>query len=131
MNQLRICAAVGIVIGADQKILIAQRPSSTTFSGFWEFPGGKIEEGETAAEALVRELQEEINITPTTFSFLTQIEHVSSEKIIVLDAFIITDFIGMPQGLEGQPIVWVDAQELDDYTFLTANKQLIDILKRR
>jgi 8-oxo-dGTP diphosphatase len=129
VSQIKIHAAVGIVIGADQKILIAQRPDTKILPGFWEFPGGKIETGETAAQALVREFQEEINITPTEFSWLTKIEHAYPDRIIVLDAFIITHFIGTPHGQEGQAIAWVEQGELINYPFLPANKELIEFFK--
>ena len=125
MQKKIIYTAIGIVQRADQKILIAERPLQASFSGYWEFPGGKIEANETAEQALVREFQEEINITPREYIHLCTLEHEYPERVINLVTFVITAYEGDARGHEGQQILWVAFDELVKYKFLPANETII------
>jgi 8-oxo-dGTP diphosphatase len=112
--------AAGIIIQND-KILIAERPKGTSFAGFWEFPGGKAEPGETSQEALIRELQEEVGITPIHSSHFTTVSH----ERLILDFWWVTQFTGAAHGAENQRIAWVHPNELSRYTFPETNTPII------
>jgi 8-oxo-dGTP diphosphatase len=128
MSKPTIDTAVGIVLGLKQSVLIAKRPETKSFPGFWEFPGGKIELNETPEQALVRELQEEINIIPTQFEQLCLLKHDYPERFINLNTYVITAFEGDPIGLENQEIRWVQKEDFANYHFLPANETLIRLL---
>ena len=121
---LNVVAAV--IHNPHGQILIAQRPLHKHQGGLWEFSGGKIDEGETASQALVRELQEELGITATQYQPLLTVEHHYSDKSVRLHIFRVTAFDGEAHGAEGQPMVWVSPQDLKNYPFPAAN---IPILK--
>ncbi len=117
--------AVGVVKNAQNQILISQRPSHKVGGGFWEFPGGKVEPPETAEEALMRELKEEVGIIPISFTRLVSFPYDYIHYQVLLDVFLIECFRGEPQGLEGQPIAWVGIERLVGYRFLEANARII------
>lgn len=121
--------AVGIVFSKEKKILIAQRPPHKTGGGLWEFPGGKIEENESATDALRRELQEEIGITPLQFEEFMKVDFDYPEYSVALEMFLVHLFEGNPHGLEGQPIAWIKIEELENYPFLEGNVAIIKALK--
>ena len=120
--------AVGVIIGKDGKILIAKRPEKVHQGNLWEFPGGKVEQGETLFQALKRELQEELAIEIMTTEPLIKIRHDYIDKIVLLDVHNVTEFSGEPQGNEGQPIQWVSADELHEYEFPVANRPIISAI---
>ncbi|PIP80779.1 MAG: 8-oxo-dGTP diphosphatase MutT [Gammaproteobacteria bacterium CG22_combo_CG10-13_8_21_14_all_40_8] len=119
--------AVGIIIH-DGQILISQRASHAHQGGLWEFPGGKVEQGETVQQALSRELQEELGILPTAIQPLFGIEHHYSDKFVGLDVWKVSAFAGEPQGMEGQPLKWIALEQLRSYPFPKANQTIIDLL---
>jgi len=96
--------------------------------GLWEFPGGKLDGDETVQTALVRELQEELGITPMAFESITQIRHDYPDKQVLLDVWRVTQFSGSPEGKEGQEIRWVPLTELDQYQFPAANEAIVQAL---
>lgn len=120
--------AVGVIVNADGKILIAKRPLSAHQGGLWEFPGGKVDAGETIEQALVRELREELAIDVLASQPLIQIRHHYPDKSVLLDVRKITQFLGTPIGNEGQPIQWVDAKELNKFEFPAANRPIISAI---
>lgn len=120
--------AVGIVQDVENKILISKRPAHKMGGGFWEFPGGKIEENETAQQALIRELQEEVGLTPTLFKEFMQFSHTYLSHTVALEIFLIQEFKGIAKGLENQIIEWVQPCELPNYKFLEANTAIIERL---
>ncbi len=98
--------AVGILERPDGQVLFAQRPPGKAYAGYWEFPGGKIEAGESDFDALVRELHEELGIRVTRASaWLTQ-RHVYPHAHVELRFFRVTDWDGEVQPQEGQQTVW-------------------------
>lgn len=122
MKRILVAAAV---IRRDGKILIAQRPLDKHQGGLWEFPGGKVEDGEPVQQALVRELEEELGITVTASRPLIRITHDYPDKSVCLDVWEVSDFRGEAHGREGQPVRWVSESELGDYEFPAANHPIL------
>ena len=119
---LEVAAAVIVQAG---KILVAKRAPTQHQGGKWEFPGGKLEVGETAKQALVRELEEELGIQVRASRPLIQIKHAYPEKTVRLSVFKVSRFTGNPQGREGQPIQWVTLAEMNGLEFPAANSPII------
>ncbi|WP_444889642.1 8-oxo-dGTP diphosphatase MutT [Microbulbifer sp. DLAB2-AA] len=124
-----IHVAVGVVRRSDGKILIARRPDHLHMGGRWEFPGGKVELGETVQQALTRELLEEVAIEVEQLQPLMEIQHEYVEKTVLLDTWQVTAFSGEAQGREGQETAWVAVQELEQYQFPDANQAIITAIK--
>jgi 8-oxo-dGTP diphosphatase len=122
MKRILVVAAV---IRNEGKILIAQRAADAHQGGLWEFPGGKVEAGETVAAALRRELEEELGIIATTYRPLIRITHDYPDKSVCLDVWEVSAFGGQAHGREGQPVRWVAPGELQDYAFPAANHPII------
>lgn len=117
--------AVGVIEGADGRILIAHRNGSQHQGNKWEFPGGKVEAGETVTTALARELDEELGIEVLTAESLISIHYNYPDRAVWLDVWKVTEFVGEPQGREGQPVLWVEPALLGDYTFPAANAPIV------
>jgi 8-oxo-dGTP diphosphatase len=113
------------VIECDGKMLLSRRLDSAHQGGKWEFPGGKLESGESVTQALIRELQEELGITPTDYFPLVRIRHEYPELDVLLDVWKVTQFSGEAHGKEGQVIQWCSPGCLDDYEFPSANLPII------
>lgn len=124
MSTQLVHVAVGVIVGG-LGILIACRPESAHQGGLWEFPGGKVETDEPVQAALARELDEELGITVTGSQPLIEIKHDYGDKQVFLDVWWVTAFSGEPEGKEGQPIVWVKPEKLNDYAFPAANQPII------
>jgi len=130
-------AAVGVIQAPDGSVLLGQRPAGKPWSGYWEFPGGKIEDGEAPAHALVRELQEELGITPTLYypwitrtydyeaKYNSKGELESRAKTVKLHFFIITEWTGEPAGLEQQALSWQNPQRVNVGPMLPANAPIL------
>lgn len=125
----RVHVAVGVIRNACHQVLIAKRAGHLHQGGLWEFPGGKIEPGETVERALQRELQEELGISARNFSPLLKIHHDYPDKSVLLDVWEVTDFEGKPQGLQQQPLQWVDVEALPAHEFPQANRPIITALR--
>lgn len=121
----RIHVAAAVIRDESGKILIARRADNQHQGGLWEFPGGKVEEGELVQVALARELHEELGIVVTTARPLIKIQHDYPDKQVLLDVWEVSAFTGDAQGLEGQPLKWVSARELANYDFPEANKPIV------
>jgi len=109
-----IQAACGVLVDGS-RFLLAQRPEGKYAAGKWEFPGGKIEAGETAAEALCRELREEIGIRVERLRPLLRFRHDYSDRTVILDTWRVERWQGEPAPQEGQALTWRDA---GDYSAL-------------
>jgi 8-oxo-dGTP diphosphatase len=94
----------------------------------WEFPGGKIEAGETGEQALIRELQEEVNVTPTSFEHFIDIDHNYGDRHVFVAVYLVHSFSGEAKGLEKQAIKWVSYAQLSDYQFPAANQKILTAL---
>lgn len=123
-----IHVALGILKNAKGDIFIAQRPLGSHGGGLWEFPGGKVEPGESAFAALKREFLEEVGIHIIKATPWFQTTYDYKDRHILLDSWIITEFTGEPHGAEGQPVLWVSAAQLNDFTFPAGNRVIIDRL---
>lgn len=119
------------LIDRDGKILLAQRPEGKSMAGLWEFPGGKVEPGETPEEALIRELEEELGIDTwaSCLAPLTFASHAYEEFHLLMPLFACRKWDGIPQSREGQTLKWVRAAELRDYPMPPADIPLIPILR--
>ena len=104
--------AAGILLDAQGRYLLGQRPAGKPYAGYWEVPGGKIEKGESVFAALKRELQEELGIEIQSSEELTVLEHDYPHAYVRLHVSVIRHWSGTPQGCEGQALSWelVDAQ---------------------
>jgi 8-oxo-dGTP diphosphatase len=129
MKQIHVVAAV-IYSPCRQQILIARRPNHLHQGGLWEFPGGKVEPGESPQLALQRELREELNISidHEAARKLTDISHQYPDKAVHLEFWQVFHFSGDPVGNEGQPINWVSIHRLLEYSFPEANREVVNLL---
>lgn len=123
MKQISVAAAV--IHNSSGEILIARRAEDAHQGGLWEFPGGKIEPGETTELALARELEEELGIQVKKAQPLIKVHHDYGDKSVLLDVWRVTEFTGEALGREGQPIKWVAPAQLDDFDFPAANEAII------
>lgn len=102
----RIDVAVGVLRNAQGEYLFAQRPEGKPMAGYWEFPGGKVEAGESIHDALARELHEELGIDIGGSTHWLEVEHVYPHAHVLLHFCIITDWQGTPHGRENQDLHW-------------------------
>lgn len=123
----KIHVAAGIIL-RDQQVFISKRSARQHQGNKWEFPGGKVEQGETAAQGLIRELREEVNIQVEALQLFQQLEFDYGDKVVQLDFFLVTQFSGQEMALEGQKTTWVDILDLINYTFPAANQPIVDKL---
>ncbi len=117
--------AVGVIKNDQGHVLISLRHNSAHQGGLWEFPGGKVESGESTEQALKRELKEELGISAHILSPLIKTRHQYSDLNVLLDVWTVSRFSGSPTGLEGQRINWVCTEQLTDYNFPAANLPII------
>ena len=118
------------LIDRDGRVLLAQRPEGKSMAGLWEFPGGKVEVGETPEAALIRELEEElgINTWKSCLAPLTFASHAYEDFHLLMPLFVCRKWEGMPQPRENQALKWVRKQELRSYDMPAADVPLIPIL---
>jgi 8-oxo-dGTP diphosphatase len=129
MPRLLLVAACALV-DSDNRVLIAQRPEGKAMAGLWEFPGGKVEHGETPEQTIIRELQEELAVTVTEpcLAPLTFASHDYGEFHILLPLFVCRRWEGSPQPREAQQIKWVRANRLRQFPMPPADEPLISHL---
>ncbi|MDC0609292.1 8-oxo-dGTP diphosphatase MutT [Vibrio sp.] len=120
MKRTHIVAAI-ILNSAHDQAYITKRPEHVHKGGFWEFPGGKVEVGESSEQAMIRELQEEVGITVTQQRLFEHLEFDYSDKSLTFDFMLVTQFDGEPFGREGQEGRWISISQLDQYEFPEAN----------
>lgn len=125
----RIAVAAGCLVDGAGRVLIAQRPHGKIAAGQWEFPGGKIEAGETARAALVRELEEELGVTVRVARPLIKVVHAYRERTVELDCWLASAWSGEPQGREQQAFAWVRLDEIDGYPILAADAPILSALR--
>ena len=119
--------AVGVIV-REQQYFLTKRLDSAHQGGKWEFPGGKVEKGETVAQALHRELQEEIAIDTLSCYPLIEISHDYGDKKVLLDVYVVDNFQQEPIAQEGQQSGWFSLEELENLDFPKANAAIIEKL---
>ncbi|MEO3427228.1 8-oxo-dGTP diphosphatase MutT [Pelagibius sp. CAU 1746] len=126
-----LLVAAAALVDIDGRVLIARRPEGRSMAGLWEFPGGKVAEGETPEAALVRELHEELGID-TRQSCLAPIafaSHSYDDFHLLMPLFACRRWEGQPQGREGQKLAWVRPARLTDYKMPPADVPLVALLR--
>ncbi|MBV1915889.1 MAG: Nudix family hydrolase [Pseudomonadales bacterium] len=121
--------AVAAIRDSHNRILISKRADHLHQGGLWEFPGGKIEAGESVKEALVREIREELGIEVTDGSPLISIPYQYSDRTVHLHVWLVDQFRGEPKGMEGQKVRWIAQEKLQEYDFPAANRSIISALQ--
>ncbi|MBT9373150.1 8-oxo-dGTP diphosphatase MutT [Rhizobium sp. CSW-27] len=126
-----VLVAACALVDADGRILLAQRPEGKSLAGLWEFPGGKVEPGETPEETLVRELEEELGITTRVpcLAPLTFASHTYETFHLLMPLYVCRRYEGIPTGREGQALKWVRPANLRDYPMPPADEPLIPFLQ--
>jgi 8-oxo-dGTP diphosphatase len=124
-----IHVAVAAIVNERQQALVALRPGHVHQGGLWEFPGGKLEPGESVIQALRRELDEELGIRIGRARPLIRVRHRYPDKAVLLDVWKVDAFEGIPRGRQGQPLEWVAVDELAARTFPAANLPIIRALR--
>lgn len=130
ITRITLHVAVAVIMNEKKEILIAKRPKGKSSADKWEFPGGKIEQGETALEALIREMKEEVNIDVEQAESFLEIQHDYPENSVILDIFLVTHFTGEAYPNEGQLIQWAALNELTSFDFLEASKPIVAKLSK-
>ncbi len=125
-----VLVAACALIDVDGRVLLAQRPPGKTLAGLWEFPGGKVEPGETPEETLVRELREEIGIETKTACLapLTFASHTYETFHLLMPLYVCRRWEGIARPLEGQALKWVRPRDMRDYPMPPADEPLIPFL---
>lgn len=119
-----------VLVDADNRILLAQRPKGRSMAGLWEFPGGKLEEGETPEACIIRELHEELGITvkPACLAPLTFASHAYETFHLLMPLYVARRWEGVATPLEGQSLSWVRLNELRSYEMPPADEPLVAML---
>ena len=128
MNKPHFQVTAGI-IWLDGKLLITKRPRGSHLGGFWEFPGGKQEEGETLRECLEREIEEELGMKVRAGKLLLSVDHEYESRTISLHLFECSYLCGQPEPLEDQEIAWVPPGDLSRYHFPPPDHKFIRFLQ--
>lgn len=123
-----VLIAAGIIRNSAGEIFITQRPADTHMAGKWEFPGGKLEEGEAPEQALERELQEEIGIQITDYQLFDKIVYSLPDRELTIWFYIVSGWQGEPWGKEGQLGHWVRQESLIASEFPPANVSIVERL---
>jgi 8-oxo-dGTP diphosphatase len=127
-RQTLVHVAVGILFNARGEVLISRRPEHAHQGGLWEFPGGKVENGEAVLTALARELREELGVSVIAAQPLIKVSHAYPDKRVLLDVWRVEGYRGEPRGLEGQPLEWLAPRALAERPFPAADAPIIDAL---
>lgn len=116
------------IIHKDNKVLIAQRREEDAHSLMWEFPGGKVEEGESPSESIVREIKEELDIDISVDNVFDVIHHKYEKRNIILIVYNCTYLSGVPKAIECNNFKWVDIKSLQNYEFAAADIKIVNKL---
>ena len=125
-KHIKVAAAV---IFVDGKFLLSKRKAEQHQGNKWEFPGGKIDGNESVEQALVRELQEELDIAVVNQQSFMNLDFEYPEKKVSLYFQLVTEFTGQERGVEGQEVAWFDPQQIQQLTFPDANLPVLEKIK--
>ncbi|MAS13763.1 MAG: 8-oxo-dGTP diphosphatase MutT [Nitratireductor sp.] len=125
-----LLVAACALVDPDGRVLLAKRPEGKALAGLWEFPGGKVEAGETPENTLVRELQEELGIETKVACLapLTFASHTYEDFHLLMPLYVCRRFWGTPRAQEGQELKWVRPRDMRDYPMPPADAPLIPFL---
>lgn len=124
-----IHVAAGVLVDGDGRLLLAERPIGKHLAGLWEFPGGKLEPGETVAVALARELDEELGIRVDASEPLIAVPWTYGDKALLLEARWVTAWTGEPRSLEGQGLQWLAIDAIDEAILAPADRAILAACK--
>ncbi len=129
-SRILLVAACALV-DVDHRVLLAQRPEGKPMAGLWEFPGGKVLDGETPEACVIRELREELDldVTANCLAPLTFASHTYEGFHLLMPLFVCRIWQGMPQAREGQALRWVRPRDMGDYPMPPADKPLAAFLR--
>ncbi|WP_133127781.1 (deoxy)nucleoside triphosphate pyrophosphohydrolase [Legionella nagasakiensis] len=123
--------AVAVIVDAKQRILITKRPAHVSHGGFWEFPGGKLEEGESPASALIREIKEEVGLDVIDYHFLGDVRYVYDQREVNLLIYHVSRFTGQAVCRESQmDLCWAETASLSQFEFPAANVDIIHLIRQ-
>lgn len=119
------------LIDRDSRVLLTERPKGKNMEGLWEFPGGKVDKGETPEAALIRELQEELGVDTETSCLapFTFASHTYEKFHLLMPLYVCRVWKGIPGGKEGQRLSWVRPNEMKNYPMPPADKPLVAMLR--
>ena len=126
----KIHVAAGILFDANGRILITDRSRANAMQEFWEFPGGKLASGESADDALRRELAEELGIEIHSFEHFRSLEHDYPGVRVSIDFYIVREWQGTPSGMEGQVLQWLKPSQVPSDLLLPADGPLLEVLQK-
>ncbi|GFM37803.1 (deoxy)nucleoside triphosphate pyrophosphohydrolase [Desulfovibrio psychrotolerans] len=126
MKEIHVVAGI---VWRNGRFLAARRPEGKAHAGFWEFPGGKMEPGETREQALVREFREEMSITPLVWEFWRTVRHAYPEQVVHLYFYHITSFAGSVHPAEGHETGWFSHEQALELPFLEADIAVVRELR--
>lgn len=129
MHTVRVVA--GGLFDTAGRVLIAQRPAGAHMAGRWEFPGGKIDGGESELQALSRELTEELGVKLLSAERMLQLTHEYAERCVELSMWLVTAYEGEPMSLDGQALKWVKPADLANEDLLEADRPIVAALMDR
>ncbi len=119
----------GAIADTAGRILVAKRPEHVHQGGLWEFPGGKLESGESPLHGLRRELSEELGIEVRASRPLIRVHHDYGDRQVLLDVHRVSDYSGLPRGREGQPLAWLHPDTMEAAYFPAADRPIINALR--
>ena len=120
------------VLHRDGRFLISRRPPGAHLEGLWEFPGGKVGEGEEPADAARREVREEVGLDlGADLEVFHREKFDYPDRLLEIYFYLVDEFVGEERAEEGQEIRWVASSELDDYPWPPANRKVLEVLKAR
>ncbi len=125
-----VLVAAAALVDADGRVLLAQRPPGKSMAGLWEFPGGKVNAGETPEAALIRELTEElgVDVAASCLAPFTFASHSYPDFHLLMPLYVCRKWSGIPAAREGQRLAWVRPARLGDYPMPPADKPLLAML---
>ena len=121
----------GVLYDERGRVLIAQRPAGKALAGRWEFPGGKVADGEAPFDALVREFEEELGLVVASATRMMEYPVSYPGRTIWLDVWVVGEWSGTARGLDGQAFEWVAPAELGNHDILEADAPIIEALTRK
>lgn len=123
--------AAGVLLDSAGRVLITERLGDSPFAGLWEFPGGKIHDQETPADALVRELREELDIVACEYEHFMQLMHEYADRSVALEFFLVHSWQGEPRSCDGQAMLWRLPDEIATAELLPADAPVLSALRAR